>query len=110
MYSISIGEGVWRRGRKEIVDEMPAWTSCAELGQEATLAGDRSNLSKGGDVNFDLGDSLCFLIHDHEETIRTAPSTDASANFTGSWRAIVGLYDCQALREKPAAPPAPLKV
>lgn len=102
-YRTSLSEGTevfhnnvrerWRNQDPEVVEAMQTWASYAERGRTALLAGDRAELHKLINANFDLRAKLYKLDQGNLEMIRLARSTGASANFAGSGGAIVGLYE-----------------
>ena len=106
-YRTSLSEGTevfhnnvrerWRNNDPVVVDAMRQWASYAEQGRTALLRGDRAELHKLVNANFDLRSGLYQLDPGNLEMIHLARACGASANFAGSGGAIVGLYEGEAM-------------
>lgn len=106
-YRTSLSEGTevfhnnvrerWRNQDPEVVQAMQTWASYAESGRAALLQGDRTELHRLINANFDLRAKLYKLDSGNLEMIHLARATGASANFAGSGGAIVGLYEGETM-------------
>ena len=83
----------WNAGEKEVVEAMSYWADITVGFREAMLKGDRAEMRKLMDANFDKRASLYNVGDGNRELVATARSVGASANFAGSGGAIVGIYD-----------------
>lgn len=105
-YRTSLSEGTelfhnnvkerWRRGEPAVVEAMKTWASYAERGRAALLRGDREELHRLIDANFDLRTTIYEIGGGNLEMIRAARRCGASANFAGSGGAIVGTFADEA--------------
>jgi glucuronokinase len=82
----------WRRGEPRVLDAMRTWAGYAEQGRDCLARGDREELNRLIDANFDLRASLYQIDKGNLEMVLAARRAGASANFAGSGGAIVGLY------------------
>ena len=87
------GDRLWRSllgfsGDREIADD-----AVAEAFAQLLQRGEGMAIGPLLDANFDLRRSLCRIHPDNISMIEGARSVGASAKFTGSGGAIVGLYD-----------------
>ena len=106
-YRTSLSEGTevfhnnvrerWRNNDPVVVDAMQQWASYAEQGRTALLRGNRPELHKLINANFDLRAGLYQLDPGNLEMIHLARACGASANFAGSGGAIVGLYEGESM-------------
>ena len=106
-YRTSLSEGTevfhnnvrerWRNNDPVVVEAMREWASLAERGRDALLRGDRKELHKLIDANFDLRAALYQLDPGNLQMIHLARACGASANFAGSGGAIVGLYEGESM-------------
>lgn len=106
-YRTSLSEGTevfhnnvrerWRNNDPIVVDAMHQWASFADRGRTALLRGDRTELHKLINANFDLRSGLYQLDPGNLEMIHLARACGASANFAGSGGAIVGFYEGEAM-------------
>jgi glucuronokinase len=106
-YRTSLSEGTevfhnnvrerWRNGDPIVIDAMKQWAEYAEQGRSALLRGDRPQLHKLVNANFDLRSTLYQLDPGNLEMIHLARACGASANFAGSGGAIVGLYEGESM-------------
>lgn len=81
----------FNRGEKEIVDAMRFWADLTDKARAAIEARDYAALSKYMDENFDKRASLYRLSEGNLKMVETARSCGASAKFSGSGGAIVGI-------------------
>nr|NIP92526.1 GHMP kinase [Akkermansiaceae bacterium] len=99
--------GRFHRGEPEVVDAMAEWADLTRQARELLLAGRGAEIGPLLDRNFDLRRSLYQLSAGNLAMVETARSVGASAKFTGSGGAIVGVYQGEemfnSLREKLAA-------
>lgn len=106
-YRTSLSEGTevfhnnvrerWRNNDPAVVGAMQQWAAYAEQGRAALLQGDRAQLHKLINANFDLRSGLYQLGPGNLEMIHLARACGASANFAGSGGAIVGLYEGESM-------------
>jgi glucuronokinase len=106
-YRTSLSEGTevfhnnvrerWRNNDPIVIDAMKQWAEYAEQGRSALLRGDRPQLHKLVNANFDLRSTLYQLDPGNLEMIHLARACGASANFAGSGGAIVGLYEGESM-------------
>jgi len=106
-YRTSLSEGTevfhnnvrerWRNNDPAVVGAMQQWAAYAEQGRAALLQGDRAQLHKLINANFDLRSGLYQLDPGNLEMIHLARACGASANFAGSGGAIVGLYEGESM-------------
>ncbi len=106
-YRTSLSEGTevfhnnvrerWRNNDHAVVGAMQQWAAYAEQGRAALLQGDRAQLHKLINANFDLRSGLYQLDPGNLEMIHLARACGASANFAGSGGAIVGLYEGESM-------------
>ena len=106
-YRTSLSEGTevfhnnvrerWRNNDPAVVGAMQQWAAYAEQGRAALLQGDRAQLHKLINANFDLRSDLYELDPGNLEMIHLARACGASANFAGSGGAIVGLYEGESM-------------
>lgn len=81
----------FNRGEKEIVDAMRFWADLTDKARAAIEARDYAALSKYMDENFDKRASLYKLSEGNLKMVEVARSCGASAKFSGSGGAIVGI-------------------
>lgn len=87
-------------GEKEVMDAMRYW---AEITDEARLcleSGNTQKLSKLMDANFDQRAKLYNLSEGNLRMVKVARECGASAKFTGSGGAIIGIYQDEAMFQK----------
>lgn len=87
-------------GEKEIVDAMKYWAGITDEGRDCLLSGDFDKLSKLMNDNFDLRAKLYKLSEGNLRMVKIARECGASAKFTGSGGAIVGIYKDEAMFEQ----------
>jgi len=80
------------RGDKDVVDNLDKIAALAEQGRELVENGDLSELNKLINRNFDLRRKIMNISESNLELVATARKCGASAKFSGSGGAIIGLY------------------
>jgi glucuronokinase len=90
----------WERGDADVVDAMAQWAGLAEQVCDLLLKGGREQISPILDANFDLRRKLYNISPSNLLMVDTARSTGASAKFTGSGGAIVGVYRDEAMYQE----------
>lgn len=86
-------------GEKEIVDAMKYWADITDEGRDCLLSKDYDKLSELMNSNFDLRAKLYKLSEGNLRMVKVARECGASAKFTGSGGAIVGIYKDEAMFE-----------
>jgi glucuronokinase len=89
--------GRFDRGEPAVVEAMRRFADIAALGREALLAGDRAELDRLVDLNFDTRRSIFALAPWQIAQVETARACGASAKFAGSGGTIVGFYRGDAM-------------
>ena len=87
----------YQAGETAVVDAMQRLGQLAAQGRQALLAGDARRLSALIDENFDIRRSICKLPPEHIAMVECARRVGASAHFTGSGGAILGVYTDEAM-------------
>ena len=82
----------YNAGEKAVVDAMRFWSDVTEEARDCLARGDAKRLSELMDANFDKRAEISRISPDNLRMIRTARACGASAKFTGSGGAIVGVY------------------
>lgn len=85
--------GRFNRGEKEVVEAMNEWADLTQQCRDLLVAGKGAEIGPFLDRNFDLRKSLYRISPGNLAMVETARSLGASAKFTGSGGAIVGVYD-----------------
>jgi len=80
----------------DVVAAMTEFADIAERGRTALEKGDRDELHRLVNANFDLRDRVFHVADENRRMVMTARSTGASAKFAGSGGAIVGTYADEA--------------
>jgi glucuronokinase len=80
------------KGDKKVHDTLAEIASLAEQGREALLASDYESLNLLINKNFDLRCKIMNISQDNMELVNTARNCGASAKFSGSGGAIIGMY------------------
>ncbi len=80
-------------GDKFVIDVLGELAAVAEQGKDALLARDYSKLHGLIDRNFDLRCKIMNISASNMELVNTARSCGASAKFSGSGGAIIGMYE-----------------
>lgn len=86
-------------GEKEIVDAMKYWGDITDEWRDSLMAKDYDKLSQLMNDNFDLRAKLYKLSEGNLRMVKIARECGASAKFTGSGGAIVGIYKDEAMFE-----------
>lgn len=82
----------FNRGEKQVVAAMKFWSRLTEQFRGALLKGDVKAMSVMMNANFDRRRKIYRISEDNLRMVDTARSAGASAKFTGSGGAIVGIY------------------
>ncbi len=90
----------WTRGDADVVAAMRYWADLTLAFREALRRGDRPEMSRLVDANFDKRASLYNVGEGNLDMIGTARRQGACANFAGSGGAIVGFYEDEAMFAK----------
>ncbi len=77
---------------KEVLDSISHWKELTDRGRKAIEDQDLSTLGQCIDENFDIRRSVMNLSKRNIEMVEAARSVGASAKFTGSGGAIIGIY------------------
>lgn len=88
------------KGDSLVIDTLAELASLAEQGHKAVLDRDYVKLNKLIDYNFDLRCKIMNISPSNMELVNTARSCGASAKFSGSGGAIVGMYDDDEMLQK----------
>ena len=84
------------RGDPEVTEAMSYWAGLTLCARDALLAGNRKELGVILNANFDRRRAIYSIHPDNLAMIDAARATGASAKFTGSGGAIVGLFEDEA--------------
>ena len=84
-------------GEPSVVDAMSQWAAMAEQVRSLLQQGEGMAIGPLLDANFDLRRSLCQIHPDNIAMVEGARSVGASAKFTGSGGAIIGLYSDESM-------------
>jgi glucuronokinase len=87
------------RGEPAVVQAMLRFADIAERGRDALRAGDRDELDRLANLNFDTRRSIFSLAPWQVAQVETARACGASAKFAGSGGTIVGFYRDDAMLE-----------
>lgn len=87
----------WNRGDADIVEAVKHWADLTQQFREALRRGDRPELDRLVNANFDKRASLYNVGEGNLDMIATARRQGASANFAGSGGAITGFYADEAM-------------
>lgn len=85
--------GRFNRGEKQVLDAMAEWAELTQQARDLLVAGRGMEIGPLLDRNFDLRRSLYQISSGNLAMVEAARSVGASAKFTGSGGAIVGVYD-----------------
>jgi glucuronokinase len=106
-YRVDLSEGTevyhndlrarWNRGDADVVDAMTYWANLTTRFRAAFLRGDRLEMHRLINANFDKRASLYDVGDGNRDMVETARRAGASANFAGSGGAIVGIYEDEAM-------------
>jgi glucuronokinase len=89
--------GRYNRGDIKVIDAMKHWASLTLQAKQALESQDHQTLGLLLNANFDRRRELCTLSPGNIAMVETARSVGASAKFTGSGGAIVGIYEDEAM-------------
>jgi glucuronokinase len=92
--------GRFDRGDPAVVASMQTFAAIAERGRAALLAGDREELDRLVNENFETRCSIYRLPPWQVQMVEAARACGASAKFAGSGGAIVGFYTDRAMLER----------
>lgn len=84
-------------GEKRVLDAMHAWAGLADQVHDALLNGRKNDVGDLLNENFELRRSIYTIHPDNIQMVEAARSVGASAKFTGSGGAIVGIYKDDAM-------------
>jgi len=84
-------------GDEEVHAAMHFWADITDKARVALESGDYAELSRLMNANFDQRAKICRLSEGNLLMVEAARSVGASAKFTGSGGAIIGLYDGEAM-------------
>jgi glucuronokinase len=90
----------FERGDKEVVGAMAFWADLTVQARKALEASDWPTLAGLMDANFDKRRQIFKLSEGNLRMVETARAAGASATFTGSGGAIVGIYADEAVFER----------
>jgi glucuronokinase len=79
-------------GDKMVIETLAQIADCAENGKAAILKKDYESLHELVNLNFDLRCKIMNISESNMELVNTARSCGASAKFSGSGGAIIGMY------------------
>ena len=82
----------FNRGETKVVNAMQYWASLADKFKEALIKGNLDKMNSLLDANFDRRKKIYKISSANLQMVDTARSVGASAKFTGSGGAIVGMY------------------
>lgn len=88
------------RGDPEVIDAMRQFADITDRTRECLLSGNLEELNALMNQNFDLRASICAVSQRNKEMVMLARSVGASAKFTGSGGAIIGLYKDEEMYER----------
>jgi len=91
--------GRFNRGEKDVVEAMNEWADLTRQCRDLLVAGRGAQIGPLLDRNFDLRKSLYQISAGNLAMVETARSLGASAKFTGSGGAIVGVYESEEMFE-----------
>lgn len=83
----------YEKGDPLVLDTLAELASVAEKGKEAILSRDFDSLNKLINHNFDLRCKIMNISQSNMELVQTARDCGASAKFSGSGGAIIGMYE-----------------
>lgn len=85
--------GRFHRGEPEVVEAMNEWAQLTEVCRDLLISGRGNEIGPLLNRNFDLRRSIYQLSPGNISMVETARALGASAKFTGSGGAIVGVYE-----------------
>jgi glucuronokinase len=83
----------WENGDKEIIDAMKGFARLTDEFKEALKLGHKEDMHRIINANFDLRHKVMKLNSLHVKMVETARRGGASAKFTGSGGALIGIYE-----------------
>jgi glucuronokinase len=83
----------YEKGDALVIDTLTELAGVAQQGKEAMLKKDYGTLNKLMDKNFDLRCKIMNISESNMELVMTARKCGASAKFSGSGGAIIGMYE-----------------
>ena len=92
--------GRFDRGEPAVIDAMAEWATLAQQARDLLSQGKGQELGPLLNRNFDLRKSIYRLSQGNLDMIEAARSAGASAKFTGSGGAIVGIYEGEEMFER----------
>ena len=93
-------QGRFDQGEPAVIDAMAEWATLAQQARDLLSQGKGQDLGPLLNRNFDLRKSIYRLSQGNLDMIEAARSAGASAKFTGSGGAIVGIYDGEEMFER----------
>jgi glucuronokinase len=93
-------KGRFNAGEKLIVDAMKFWADITDQARDCLDNGDSVKLATLMDANFDRRASIYSLSEGNLRMVQVARACGASAKFTGSGGAIIGVYKDEAMYER----------
>ncbi len=90
----------FERGEPQVVEAMAFWADLTVQAKDALARGDWPRLAELMDANFDKRKQVFSLSEGNLRMVATARSVGASAKFTGSGGAIIGVYADEAMFRK----------
>jgi glucuronokinase len=87
-------------GEKLVIDTLNEIAQCAHEGKEVIIKKDYKRLHELIDRNFDLRCKIMDISASNHELVNTARNCGASAKFSGSGGAIIGMYDDDEMLRK----------
>jgi glucuronokinase len=92
--------GRYDRGEPDVVEAMKYWADLTVRAREALLAGNKKELGEILNANFDRRRALYKIHPSNLAMVDAARAVGASAKFTGSGGAIVGLFEDDAMYQR----------
>jgi glucuronokinase len=83
----------FKQGDPQVLDAMIEWADLTQQCRDLLVAGEGNRIGPLLDRNFDLRCSVCAISEGNLAMVEAARSVGASAKFTGSGGAIVGVYE-----------------
>ncbi len=90
----------WERGEPQVVEAMKKWAAMTEQVRELLLKGEKEAIGPIVNAGFDLRRTIYDIGKSNILMVETARSAGASAQFTGSGGAIVGVYRDEAMYQE----------
>jgi glucuronokinase len=87
-------------GDKMVIETLSQIADCAEKGKHAIIKKDYETLNELVNLNFDLRRKIMNISESNMELVNTARNCGASAKFSGSGGAIIGLYKDDNMLQK----------